>query len=224
MDADLVRDARWDDFPCRRRRGWQPAFGGFRWCLHYDERHRTDRDELRPTDHDELRPTDHGVRRPTVHQGGREADFHWCRHGTRPAGEPDDPERVGAQHPNTNPRCRRHRRHRTTRWEQWARRSVVGANPNQWANRGRGGAVLRWVARSNAEATRPRSRNSTVHCPTHRHRRNGVHRSRLRRRTNPRRHYGATCRRSSVPPALRRRAVLALSCSRPDRSSRRDPE
>lgn len=238
------RDGPWADFPSRRHFDWRPVRGGFRSCHHSARRFPTGHGERRPKDHGERCLTDRDERRPRVHRAGREGDFRSCRHapvhapepdGQEPDGqEPDDQEPGGVLHPSTNPRCRPRRRNLPTsqrRPVQSVRRPAADVNPIPWVNRGTDEAVLRWVARSSAEATQRRNRNSMGHRPhvrSVRRRRNAVRRSRRLRRRNDRSHpgrlIGATCRRSSVPPALRPRAILALSCPRPDRSSRRDPE
>jgi hypothetical protein len=212
---------------------------GSRSCRH-GERRPKDHGERRPKDHGERRPKDHGGRRRWAHRDVPVDDLHSCHHGQVRASGPDDRAPVGAQHPNTNPRCRRRRLPRPNRSQnrstchsatmgQSAHRPDADENPSPWPTPGRGEATHPWGVRSSVATIRSRSRNSTEHHPIHRlarRRRNATHRNRHRRRNHhwrSDRRSGATCRRSSVPPALRPRAILALSCSRPDRSSRRDP-
>ncbi len=214
----------------------------------HDRTHPKDRDGHHPKDRDGHRPSAHRAERADGSHLCRHGPVHETTHGTDRAAAPDDRERDAARHRNTNPRCRHRRRlpgsrrppnfvtsiptTNSTTPAQLARRPDADASRNRWATRETGAATLRWEVRSSEAAIRCRTRNSTGPNPTDRdqpdrRRRNAVHRIRRHRRRNGRSHpgrrLGATCRRSSVPPALRPRAVPALSCPRPDRSSRHDP-
>ena len=227
-DEILARVVRSVDYRCRRD-AHRPERVESRWCHHFGARHPTVGpipDSRNPRVRDERRPTD----RRDEHADGS----HSCRHADQAHSEPVDRALDAARHPNTNPRCRRRRHpmHPTspTRRVPWAHRRSADedASPNQWVTRERVAATRRWPARSSAAMVRYRSRNSTGRhrCDQPvRRRRSEVHRNRRREhrraRRVPRRRYGATCRRSSIPPALRRRAVPALSSARPGRSCRR---
>lgn len=232
------RDASSDGFRCRPD-GLPTVIDASRWCHRIDAHHPTVRgSQIRGA----RRPRDRDAHFRSARRVGLVGDFRSCRLGARRTtchelvrerahSEPDDQEPDGAPYPSTNPRCR-HRRHRTIRQiptapERSVRRRDGDADATPRVTRGRDEATRRWPVRSSAAADRCHQ-NSAAHRTIRwlaRRRRIGVHRNRRREhrraRRVPRRRYGATCRRSSVPPALRRRAVPALSCSRPGRSSRR---
>ena len=234
---DATPDGTWDGYPCRHWREQQPEHDESRWCHHCAARHRTDHDEHHPMGLAAHHPMDHDGHHRSAHRVGHAGDYHWCHHARArapAAATLDDRESDAGRHRSRNPRCRhhRHRNHSSNQRTrvQWVRRPDEDATPIQWATRGRDAATHPSAVRSSAGEIRCRRRNSTGPHPGDRparHRRNEVHRNRRHRRRNGRSHFGrpfgATCRRSSVPPALRPRAVLLLSCSRPDRSSRRDP-